>query len=188
MTMTHYMFFAAGFLVVFFILYNSMIVRKNEVENALSAIHVYLKKRFDLIPNLVASVKTYMKHEEGVLTELTQLRSRGATAPATSEAAVQLDGATSGLLGRLMVSVENYPDLKANENFINLQKTLHEIEEQLSAARRTYNAAVTRYNNGVEMIPYSLVSAIMGLKRKPVFQTIESERKNHDVGQLFKVG
>ncbi|MDX9701580.1 MAG: LemA family protein [Candidatus Auribacterota bacterium] len=166
-------------------MYNSLIGKKNQVENSFAGIDVMLKKRYDLIPNLVSAVKTYMKHEKDVLTEITELRSKAMQSNLSDDEKIQLDNKISRAIGGIMVAVENYPQLKANENFMHLQASLNEIEEQISASRRAYNAAVTDYNNAIEMIPTSILAGMMGYRRKELFEVTEAERKNVDVNTLF---
>ncbi len=166
-------------------IYNGLISKKNEVENVFGSVDAMLKKRYDLIPNLVNSVKTYMTHEKSTLTEITEMRSKATSGQLSDDEKVSLDNKMSGLMGGLMVAVENYPDLKANQNFLQLQGSLNEIEEQISAARRAYNATVTLYNNSVEMFPSNIIAGMMGYMRKAVFETSETERKNIDVGEMF---
>lgn len=168
-----------------FIMYNTLVAKKNQVTNVFASIDALLKKRYDLIPNLVASVKNYMAHEQGVLTKITELRAKAVSGLTSDDEKVDLDNRISKILGGIMVAVENYPQLKANENFMQLQRSLNEIEEQISAARRAYNAAVTDYNNAIEMFPTALVAGFMGYKRKQVFEISEQERQNVNMGDLF---
>lgn len=170
----------------FIIMRNGLVGKKNEVERVFSTIDVMLKKRYDLIPNLVAAVKQYMHHEKDLLTEVAALRSSAMKGNLNTDEKVNLDNMISKAIGGIMVAVENYPQLKANENFMQLQGSLNEIEEQISAARRAYNSAVTDYNNAVEMFPSSVVAAMLNYTRKQVFVTSEAERQNPDVGSLFK--
>ena len=122
--------------------YNSLVGKRNQVSNIRSGVDTQLKRRFDLIPNLVATVKQYITHERDLLENISALRS-GIQKAAGDEQRFALNGELSNLISKLNVVVENYPELKANENIMHLQKTLNEIEEQISAARRAYNAAVT---------------------------------------------
>ena len=103
----------------------------------------------------------------------------------TSDEKVELDNQISGAMRGIMVAVENYPDLKASDNFMNLQRTLNEVESQISAARRTYNAVITDYNNAIQVFPKSIIASMMGLKRKEVFVIPEIERQNVNVKNLF---
>lgn len=177
---------ALGLAILYAILYNSLIGKKNQVEYAFSGIDVQLKKRHDLIPNLVATVKQYMEHERGLLERVTELRSRALSPNLPENERMQVEAALSGALRNLMIAVENYPQLRANENFMHLQASLNEIEEQIAAARRTYNAAVTDYNNAIEMFPTNLIAATMGLKRRAVFEAEEAERATPSVAKLFQ--
>lgn len=167
-------------------LYNTLVGRKNQVENAFGTIDAMLKKRFDLLPNLVETVKQYMTYEQDTLTKIVELRNgiqQNPTMPAQER--IGMENQLTGLLSTLRVAVENYPDLKANNSFIQLQSTWTEIEEQISAARRTYNAAVTAYNNSVEMFPTNIMANMMGYQRKAVLTIAEAERKNIDAKELF---
>jgi len=172
---------AGGFLVG---IYNSLIARKNQIDYAQGSIDALLKKRFDLIPNLVATVKGYATHERELLEKVTELRSRIGQAKNDDER-MGLESQMSGLLGRLLVQLEAYPDLKANQNFLQLQAALNEVEEQISAARRSYNAAVVDFNNAIEMFPSNMVAKWMGLKQRKVFEVEESEAVAPNVGELF---
>lgn len=166
-------------------MYNSLIRKRNEVDNAFGGMDVQLKKRYDLIPNLVATVQQYASHEKDLLEKVTQLRAKVTDRQMTSDEKVELDNQISGAMRGIMVAVENYPDLKASENFLNLQRTLNEVESQISAARRTYNAVITDYNNAIQVFPKSIIASMMGLKRKEVFVIPETERQNVNVKNLF---
>lgn len=167
-------------------IYNGLIRKKNEVTNAFGGIDVQLKKRYDLIPNLVATVQQYAIHEKELLEKVTQLRAQAIGGNLTNDEKVAIDNQISGSLRSIMVAVENYPDLKASENFLNLQRTLNEVESQISAARRAYNAAVTNFNNGIETFPGNLMAGMMNLSRKQVFEIPETERQTVNVKDLFK--
>lgn len=168
-------------LVVIILIYNSLIVKKNRVASVFSTIDVMLKKRYDLVPQLVETVKGYVKHERGLLKRITELRSKAAVGRLSDNQAVVLNNELTKLLSRLFIIVENYPQLKANENFMHLQRTLTELEEQISAARRAFNAAVNDYNNAVEMFPTNIAASMMGYSRKNYFEIAEDERKTIDV-------
>ena len=167
------------------LIYNGLVNRKNQVENAFGGMDTQLKKRYDLIPNLVNSVKTYMQHEANTLTQITELRAKATSGNITNDEKVDLDNALTAKLGGIMVAVENYPDLKASDNFIQLQRNLNEVESQISASRRTYNTVVTDYNNGIEMFPSNILANMMNYKRKQVFEIPEEHRKNVDVKSIF---
>ncbi|MGD9992299.1 MAG: LemA family protein [Salinivirgaceae bacterium] len=166
-------------------MYNSLVRARNEVDNAFGGMDVQLKKRYDLIPNLVATVKQYASHEKELLEKVTEMRSKATSGALSSDEKVALDNQISAGMKGIMVAVENYPDLKANENFMNLQRTLNEVESQISAARRTYNAVITDFNNAIQVFPKSIIAGMMHLKRKGVFVIPETERQNVDVKSLF---
>jgi len=171
--------------VVLVLMYNSLVAKKNQVENIFASVDTQLKKRYDLIPNLVATVSKYMEHEKSLLTEVTKLRAEANKPNISDEHKMALDAKMSSALGSIMIAVENYPDLKANENVMHLQGTLNEVEEQISAARRAYNQAVTDYNNALEMIPTNFMASAMNYRQKEVFEITEGERKNLNVKELF---
>lgn len=174
--------------VLFFIIlmFNTLIGRKNQVTNIFGTIDALLKKRYDLLPKLITTVKEYMKHERGLLEQITELRAKAVSGRLTDDQRVDLDNRISKLLGGIMVAVENYPQLKASENFLHLQRTMNEVEEQISAARRAYNAAVTDYNNTVEMFPTNIMAGMMGYQTKNVFEIPEEQRRDIDTEALFK--
>jgi len=175
----------AVFVLFFVVIYNGLIGKKNQVENSFAGIDTMLKKRYDLIPNLVATVKQYASHESGTLTEITELRAKAMSGGLSSDEQVQINNQLSKMMGGIMVAVENYPELKANENFLHLQRSLNEIEEQISAARRAFNATVTDFNNAIEMFPSSIVAGVMSYKRRQLFEIPQEERKNVNVSELF---
>lgn len=168
------------------LMYNTLISKKNQVDNIFAGLDAVLKKRYDLLPNLVATVKEYMVHERITLEKITELRSKATTSNLNSAETAALDKQLSSMLGNLMVAVENYPTLKANENFLHLQGTLNEIEEQISAARRAYNQSVTDYNNAIQMFPTNFMAGFMKLEQKELFSVPSSERQNVDVKNLFQ--
>lgn len=166
-------------------IYNGLIRRRNEVENAFGGMDVQLKKRYDLIPNLIASIKQYVKHEQETLNSLTKLRTSALNPNLSMNEKVDIDNRISDGINNIILSVESYPDLKASENFIHLQKSLNEIESQISAARRTFNAIVTDYNNGIQIFPNSIFASMMNMERKEVFVIPQVERENVDVSKMF---
>ncbi|MDQ8052692.1 MAG: LemA family protein [Pedobacter sp.] len=165
--------------------YNSLINKKNQVTNAFSAIDVMLKKRFDLIPNLVEVVKQYTQYEGDTLTKITELRGKALGATASEADRLAADQQIGTAVKGLMVSVEQYPDLKANQNFAQLQRTWTESEEQIAAARRNYNASVTTYNNGVMMFPGNMFAGMLGYQTMPVLESTPEERENVSAKALF---
>jgi LemA protein len=166
-------------------IYNYLVGKKNQVENAFGGLDAMLKKRYDLIPNLISTLNRYMKHEAYLLSAVTELRTKAYSDNLNNDDKIALDSRISKNISGIMVAVENYPDLKANQNFIHLQRSLNEVEEQISAARRTYNASVTDYNNSIEMFPSNVFAQMMRYKRKPVLENPEIERENVDVKKLF---
>jgi len=172
-------------IIVLVLMYNSLINKKNQVENIFGSVDTQLKKRYDLIPNLVASVQQYMEYERTLLEKVTQLRTQAMKPNISDEQKIALDAQMSAALGSIMVAVENYPDLKANENIMQLQSTLHEVEAQIAAARRAYNQAVTDYNNAIEMVPTNFMAQWMHYTRKAVFEISKEERKNVNIKELF---
>jgi LemA protein len=173
-------------IVIVVLMYNSLVSKKNQVENIFAGVDAVLKKRYNLIPNLVSSVQQYMQHEKGILEKVTELRAQAMAPGISDEKKIALDKQITSALGNIMVAVENYPDLKANENVMHLQRTLSEVEAQIAAARRAYNQAVTDYNNAIEMIPTNILANMMHYSRKQVFEITEDERRNVSVGDLFK--
>lgn len=166
-------------------IYNSLIGRRNQVHNAESSVDVMLKKRHDLIPNLVETVKQYTNHEKEVLENITALRSKLVSQSLDKSERNMLERELTKGLQQLSISVENYPDLKANENFLNLQYNLNEIESQISASRRAHNAAVLSYNNGLDKFPSNIIAGFFNFKREEFFDIIPSERANPNVKSLF---
>jgi LemA protein len=169
----------------FILTYNTVISKKNNVDNAVGSIDAELKKRRDLIPNLVESVKAYMQYEKDLLEKITRLR-ESAEKIEDPEKRLQIEQELSKALQSLKVRFENYPNLKANKNFLQLQATLTDVEESIAAARRFYNQAVTEYNNILEQIPFTFIAKMFGLQRKEVFTIPEEERASIDIGELFK--
>ena len=167
------------------LMYNSLIGKKNQVENIFAGVDAVLKKRYDLIPNLVASVSQYMEHEKSTLEKVTEYRAQAMKPGISNDQKIALDAKLTSALGAINIAMEAYPDLKANENVMHLQRSLNEIEEQISAARRAYNQAVTDLNNAIEMFPTNLIAGWMNLQRRAVFEITVTERQNVDVNALF---
>lgn len=176
---------ALVFTIFVVIIYNGLVAKRNQVDNADSAIEVMLKKRFDLIPNLVETVKEYTTHEKDLLENITQLRSQVANANLSTEEKLAVEQQLGQQLSQLRINVENYPDLKASDNFINLQQNLNEVESQLSAARRTYNAAVLNLNNGIDQFPSNLVANMFNFKKRAFFEIDEIEMENPNIKKMF---
>jgi len=163
------------------LLFNNLISKKNKVEEAYSGIDVMLKKRTDLIPRLVNTVKGSMQHERETLTELTQLREKLLNKDTSPNDRFTMENQLGKLLGNIQLRAEAYPELKANQNFALLQNSLNEMEEQLSAARRAYNAAVNSFNNGMEMFPSNIVAKLMGYTNRTLFTIEPAEAKAPEV-------
>ncbi len=175
-----------GLVVLFPVLiYNRLVSSRNAVENTFGSIDAMLKKRYDLIPNLVESVKAYMKHEKDTLNQVTELRTKAISGGISTEEKVAIDNQLSAMMRKVMVSVESYPDLKSSEQFTQLQRSWNEAEEQIAAARRAYNSSVTQYNNAVETFPGNLVAGMFGHSRKAVFEIAQAERENVSAKNLF---
>ena len=163
------------------LLFNNLISKKNKVEEAYSGIDVMLKKRTDLIPRLINTVKGAMQHERETLTELIQLREKLLNKDTSPNDRFTMENQLGKLLGNIQLRAEAYPELKANQNFALLQNSLNEMEEQLSAARRAYNAAVNSFNNGMEMFPSNIVAKLMGYTNKTLFTIEPTEAKAPEV-------
>lgn len=158
--------------------YNGFIKSKNNVEESFATMDVYLKKRYDLIPNLVETVKGYAAHEKETLSQVVEARNmaRGA---GTIEEKIAGENALTGTLKSLFAIAENYPDLKANTNFLDLQNQLKRVEEDIANARKYYNAVVKIFNNKCEMFPSNILAGIFHFQKKPMFEVdAEAERQN----------
>ena len=158
--------------------YNGFIKAKNTVEEAFATMDVYLKKRYDLIPNLVETVKGYAKHESETLTKVMEARNFAAGA-GTVEEKMQGENMISGTLKNLFAVAENYPDLKANTNFLDLQNQLKLVEEDIANARKYYNAVVKIFNNKCEMFPSNILANIFKFERKPMFEVDAAEERQN---------
>ncbi|MFC1613385.1 LemA family protein [Patescibacteria group bacterium] len=161
--------------------YNGLIKIKNRTEEAWSDIDVQLKRRYNLIPNLVNTVKAYAKHESDLFEKVTQARTQAMGAGSPVEKA-KAENALSGTLKSLFAVAENYPDLKANENFAKLQDELTDTENKIQAARRFYNGNIRDYNTKLQVFPTNLIANSLGFKQKDFFEIAdEKERKNVEV-------
>ena len=158
--------------------YNGLVRKKMKVQNSWGQIDVQLQRRFDLIPNLVNCVKGYMEHEKDVLTKVTELRTSWANASSIGEK-VELDNQLSGALKTIMAVSENYPDLKASQNFSELQEELRNTENKISYSRQFYNDSVTRYNTKLELFPSNIVASMFHFAEEELFKVDSDEaRKN----------
>jgi len=177
--MAFFLIFIAIIVVIglFFVsIYNSLVGLRNRVKNAWSQIDVQLKRRHDLIPNLIETVKGYMTHERQVMENITKYRSKAMDANTVGEKA-QAEGLLSGALGQLRVQVENYPDLKANQNFLALQEELTSTENKISFARQAYNDQVLFYNNKIQMFPSNIVAGMFSFKAEEFFEIEDQTEK-----------
>lgn len=160
----------------YFTTYNSLISLRNKKDTEWSQIDVQLKRRSDLIPNLVETVKGYAKHESETLEAVISARNSFVTAE-TPEEEMKASGEITQALSKLFALSENYPDLKANQNFISLQNDLKETEDKISYARQFYNDAVLTYNNKVEMVPSNIVASISKFEKGTFFEVAETEKQ-----------
>ena len=159
-------------------LYNGLVTARQKVKNAWSQIDVQLQRRFDLIPNFVEAVKGYMTHEKDTLTKVTELRTSWAGASTVEEKA-ELNNQLSNTLKTIMAVSENYPDLKANQNFLDLQEELRNTENKISFSRQFYNDTVTMYNTKLEVFPSNIIANMFGFKSETLFAAESDEaRKN----------
>jgi LemA protein len=174
-----------AFVLYLIVAYNTFVRTQNGVENAFGALDAQLKQRFDLIPNLVATVRQYAAYEQNTLTHITELRTRYQSGALGKDERLAADAELSAAFRGIFVAMENYPALQANENFMQLQRALNETEEQIAAGRRNYNGYVTRYNNAVMFFPNNIFASILGFEPKTVLATPEAERGNVNVKDLF---
>ncbi|MHC5060597.1 MAG: LemA family protein [Planctomycetota bacterium] len=158
-------------LIVFFVIgiYNSLVRLRNQVDNAWSQIDVQLKRRHDLIPNLVETAKGYMEHERGTFEAITEARSKAMGANTVAEAS-QAEGGLSDALSKFMLVVENYPDLKANQNFLSLQEELTSTENKIAFARQGYNDQVLFFNNKIQMFPSNIIANSFNFTARDFFE------------------
>ena len=166
-------------LIVLFVVavYNSLVRLRNQVDNAWSQIDVQLKRRHDLIPNLVETAKGYMKHERETFEEITKARAQAMGATNVADAS-KAEGALGEALSKFMLVVENYPDLKANQNFLSLQEELTSTENKISFARQSYNDQVLGFNNKIQMFPSNIVAGMFSFTKRDFFEIeIAAERE-----------
>lgn len=166
--------------ILFYSVYVQVIKKKNKVKEAFASIDVQLKKRYDLMPNILAMANKFMEHERSLIEDVTRLRTEALSMKSdfgTMKDKIQLENELQSKLGQLMVSVENYPQLKSNETMTQAMQTFAEVEEQISAARRFYNAAILDLNNAVEIYPSSIFASSMGLTTLPYFEITEEKEK-----------
>ena len=155
--------------VSFISIYNALVRLRNQVDNAWSQIDVQLKRRHDLIPNLIETAKGYMKHERETLSSITEARSRAMGAKSVSDSA-KAEGLLGDALGRFMLVVENYPDLKANQNFLSLQEELSSTENKIAFSRQNYNDQVLFFNNKIQMFPSNVIAGMFSFSKRDFFE------------------
>ena len=160
----------------FIFIYNGLVRLKVRTDEAWSDIDVQLKRRYDLIPNLVNTVKGYASHESGVFEKVTEARSRAMGASTAAEKG-QAENALTGTLKSLFAIAENYPDLKANTNFLELQRELSDTENKIQASRRFYNGNVRDLNTKIQVFPDSIVASVLNIKKREFFEIEEAAQK-----------
>ena len=171
-------------LIIWFIgVYNSLVIKRNRVKEAWSDIDVQLKRRYDLIPNLIETVKGYAAHEKSVFENVTEARTKAMGAQGLKEKA-GAENILSESLKSLFAVAENYPQLKANENFLELQRELTDTENKIQAARRFYNSVVMELNNAIQIFPTNLIAGVFGFKQEEFFG-LENEEEKEPVAVKF---
>ncbi|CDC18091.1 MAG TPA: LemA family protein [Candidatus Limenecus avicola] len=167
-------------------IYAGVIKNKNAVREALSGIDVQLKKRHDLVPNILTIAKKFMEHEKEIFEKVTELRTQAMKAPSGSKAKFAAEGMLDNLMGQLMVSVENYPQLKSDQTMVQAMKTYNEVEEHISAARRFYNSALTQLRNSVMIFPGSLFAGLAAEEMNySYFEATEADRAAVNANQYL---
>ncbi|MEM6278211.1 MAG: LemA family protein [Verrucomicrobiota bacterium] len=165
---------------VLVLIYNSLVAKRNMVRNAFSSIDVNLRRRHDLIPNLVETVKGFAAHEQETLTRLIEARQEASRSDLSESQRLRAEEEVGPRVRQVMALAESYPDLQSSEHFLNLQRNLTEVEAQISAARRAYNSAVYQINNSVESFPSNLIANAFGFQRHDFFEAGDSEREPVD--------
>lgn len=176
-------------LILFYGIYVSLIKKKNTLKESASGIDVQLKKRYDLIPNLMTMAAKYMEHEKSMMEEIARLRSEAMSVKFNADPVkkIELENLLSNRMNDFKLSAENYPDMKSNEAMVTAMQSLNEVEEHIAAARRFYNSNVTALKNAVEIFPSSLVAKIIGIKDEmPFFEADENAKKEIKAGDFFK--
>lgn len=173
---------------VFYNIYVSLIVKKNKVKEAMSGVDVQLKKRYDLIPNILRIANKFMEHEKSLIEDITKLRTQAAglrTDENTIAQKMNLDNQIVSKMGQLMVNVENYPQLKSDQTMMQAMQTYSEVEEHIAAARRFYNSAVNDLNNAVEIFPSSVFAGLLGISPYPFFEVEEAAKQAINAADFF---
>lgn len=175
-------------------IYNGLVTKQEGVEKAIGNVQTAYQKRADLIPNLVATVKNYAEYEQGTLTAVVEARAKATSvtldptnlSEETLKAYINAQNELSGALSRLLVTVEQYPDLKANENYLNLQSQLEGCENSIANARREWQEAVQVYNTAVRRFPGNIIAGMFGFEKSPYFEASEAAQNAPDVKELFE--
>lgn len=176
-------------LIPLYTMYVSLIRKKNKVKESMGGIDVQLKKRYDLIPNILVIANKFMEHERGLITEITNLRTKVSGLRSdrdTISEKINLDNQIANKMGQLMVNVENYPQLKSDQTMIQAMQTYSEVEEHIAAARRFYNSAVNDLNNAVEIFPSSVIASALNIKAYPFFEVEETAKKSVNAADFFR--
>ena len=176
-------------LIPLYSMYVSLIQKKNKVKESMGGIDVQLKKRYDLIPNILVIANKFMEHERGLITEITNLRTQASNLRAdrdTISKKLDLDTQIANKMGQLMVNVENYPQLKSDQTMIQAMQTYSEVEEHIAAARRFYNSAVNDLNNAVEIFPSSVIASSLNIQPYPFFKAEEAAKEPINAANYFK--
>lgn len=175
------------FLVIFYAWYVSIITKRNAMEEAFSGIDVQLKKRTDLIPNVLSIAKKFMTHEKELLEEVTRLRTDvlNAASSNNNEQRFKLEGQLENSLSGLMIAVENYPELKSDATMLDAQRTYADVEAHISAARRNFNSANRVLRNAIQVFPGNIIAAMVGVKAMAFFEISESERQPVNAAELL---
>ncbi len=177
-------------LLIIIMMYNSLVSKRNKVKEAFASIDVQLKKRYDLIPNILTIANKFMEHERSLLENITALRAQALkldSSLGSIEGKLKLDGEIQRQMGQLMVNMENYPQLKSDQTMLQSMQTYNEVEEHIAAARRFYNAAVLDLNNATELFPSSIIATIFNFKQMPFFKVEdEKERQAINAQEFFK--
>ena len=170
------------FLILIYVViqYNNIVKLNTMVEEAFSTMDVYLKKRWDLIPNIVEEVKAYSKYEQETFEKIIKLRNSNYN-ELSNDKKIDTNEEVEGDLNKVMMLAEGYPELKASENFLDLSRSLSEVENDIANSRKYYNGTVKNYNNKIKVVPSNIVAMIFGYKEKKMFETISYERKNVDI-------
>ena len=164
--MNIYSIIAITIVVLIILMYNSLVKKKNNVEQLDSQIIIFIDKKDQLLPNLAGVLDKYAEHEREIHTKVAELRSRASNKNISADEKVQINNEYDSMIHSILVEADNYPELKADQGFLDMQKSINNIEEELAAVKRSYNASVTEYNNKVELFPTNLIANLFGFKRR----------------------